>query len=143
MGEFLENLKNAVEEGEFNSDAAKKINAIDEKAGKINPQDAERLIEKRLEESGGGFDVEEKEMKEKNIAYDREMEEIKYNDLILKQIATIKDMEHMVTLSVQDMFQFLKTIEENYAFDKEKEGDEKLLLEIERVRTRFQPVLVE
>lgn len=142
MGDFLDNLKNAVEEGEFNSDAAKKINQINEKADGIDPKDAEKLIEKRLEDSGTKV-VSEDDVVAKNLEYDREMENIQYKDLILQQIATIQEMEYMVSLSVQDMFQYIKTLEEKFSFDEEdKENlNEDLYNEIKRVRAKFSDIL--
>lgn len=140
MSEFLNDLKKSIDDGKFNSDAAKKINLIDEEANHIDPNKAEKLIEKRLKESGTKVSSEE-DVVGKNLEYDKKMEDIKHRDVILQQIATIQEMEHMVSLSVQDMFEFLKTLETNFNFDEENETNKELYDEIKRVKEKFSSII--
>lgn len=137
MSEFLDKLKKAVDEGEFNSEAAKKINEIEKRSMEIDPNEAEKLLEKRLEESGAKI-ITEDEVVAKNIDYDKKLEQLKYIDGLNKQIATLRDMENMVLLSIQDMLQYVKTVDENFNFDKEnEENNKKLNDEIQRIKDRF------
>jgi hypothetical protein len=117
---FLENLKNAVETGEFNSEAAKKINEIDKLADTINPKDVEEKI-KKIEP----VPVSEEEAAMVNSDYEKKMAEIEKEnaankqkadmiDMVDKQLATLIEIEEMVRLSVDDMMGFIDELEDRF-----------------------------
>ena len=127
MSEFLENLKKAADNGEFNSEAAKKIIEVSElaesKLGAGTAEDLEKLkesLEKRYESTSESEEV--KEMKEKrptteeevielNSAYEKKMAAIKKNDMVNAQLVTLMEIEDMVKASVEDMFSFTDELE--------------------------------
>lgn len=123
---FLENLKKAVDTGEFNSDAAKKIKEIAELAEeKIGNADA--LLKKRLEDSGVRT-VSEEEAVQLNSEYEMKMEDIKKRDAINKNVATLIEIEDMVKLSIEDMFSFMDELENK--FSKEIEAQDPYFIDL-------------
>lgn len=134
---FLENLKNAVETGEFNSDAANRIKQINELADNAkgfteeDGENARKLLEAQA--------VTEEEAVELNSSYEKEMEKIKMTDLMNKQLATLIEIEEMVNASIDDMVEFTNENLVNF----EKEFEEKnpiftpLKEKIEEVRKKY------
>jgi hypothetical protein len=117
--DFLNKLKNAVENGEFNSEAAKKIVEIDKLADNVkipssNREIAERLDELKNELGGEAKQVTEEEAAAINAEYEKQMEIIKKQDAINTQLATLIEIEDMVTLSIQDMLTFVNELEEKF-----------------------------
>jgi hypothetical protein len=140
--EFLEKLKNAVDNGEFNSEAAKKIKDIDKLADE--KKNAEKLIEKRLEEAGVVKLVTEEAI-ELNSDYEKKMEEIKKQDAINRQLATLIEVEDMVKASIEDMLSFAQELEQK--FEKEFEAEDPMFgdlsLKIEEVKNKYEPTLIQ
>jgi len=138
--DFLENLKKAVDTGEFNSEAAKKIIDIDKLADeKIDPDD---LVQKRLDESGlKAVRITEEEVEVINAEYEKKMQEIKEKDLVLQQIKTLQEIDETIKLSIHDMNDFVQTLEES--FDKENPNHADLFLEIQKMKNVYDPVLME
>jgi hypothetical protein len=140
---FLENLKKSVDNGEFNSEAAKKIIEIDKLADeKIN---AFGLVTDRIEKAGYAESVTEEEAAIVSSKYEEEMEKIKKQDAVNQQLATLIEIEDMVKLSVIDMLTFAKELEEK--FGKEFEAKDPmfndLYLRIQEVKNVFEPTLLE
>jgi len=135
---FLENLKKAVDTGDFNSEAAKKIKAVDELANeKIDP---EELITKRLEASGiKTTAVTEEEAEVINAEYEKKMQEIKEKDLVLQQIKTLQEIDETVMLSIQDMRDFVQTLEES--FDKENPIHADIFTEIGNIKNKYSSII--
>ncbi len=136
MGTFLENLKQDLEKGNFNSEAAKKINEIDELAG--TKDNAGDLLEKRLD-AAGVKTVTEEEITSVNSDYEKKMEEIKKQDVVNKQLATLIEVEDMVKASVEDMLLYLDELEENFEkqFEKEDPMFGELSQKIEQIRSKY------
>ena len=114
MSEFLNNLKKAVDEGEFNSEAAKKINEIDKRADNFKSKDIEEMETKSQERIDR---IEPEEISAKQIAeyqteYEQKMAFIKRQDLANRQLATLIQIKDMVELSIDDMFQFIGELDE-------------------------------
>jgi predicted SprT family Zn-dependent metalloprotease len=80
--DFLKNLKNAVETGDFNSDAAKKINEISSLAETKTVTESEEALNKRLESVG--IKILTDDDVELNSQYEEKMEEIKSKTLLIK-----------------------------------------------------------
>jgi hypothetical protein len=135
---FLENLKKAVDTGDFNSEAAKKIKAVDELADqKIDP---EELVTKRLEASGiKTASVTEEEAEVINAEYELKMKEIKEKDLVLQQIKTLQEIDETVMLSIQDMRDFVQTLEES--FDKENPIHADIFTEIGNIKNKYSSII--
>jgi hypothetical protein len=144
--DFLEKLKKAVDTGEFNSEAAKKIIEIDELAnekmkgtsGIVQDSNIEKSINDRLDKAGVKT-VTEEEAAIINSEPNKKMLEIKEKDLALQQIKTLKEIDELVMLSVYDMREFIQTVVET--FDNTKPANVELFSEIERVKTRYGSII--
>lgn len=112
MTKFLDDLKNAVEIGEFNSEAAKKIIEIDKLAdGKDITEVQEKL---KTLETKTVDNVTEQEALAVNLAYEKKMFEIKQQDLANAQLATLIECENMVKASIGDMMSFVTELETKF-----------------------------
>lgn len=149
MSEFLENLKKAADNGEFNSKAAKKIVEINEladsKLGSGTPEELEKLKE-NIQERYKDFVIEpvtEEKAMELNSEYERKMEQIKKLDGINAQLATLIEIEDMVKASVEDMFEFVSELEQKFKKEIEVEdpmfGD--LFQKIEQIKSKYNPII--
>lgn len=118
MSEFLENLKNAADKGEFNSDAARKILEINElaeqKAGSIKTKEDFENLKEKMEKVADNSAVTEEEALELNSQYEKQMLKIKEADMVNAQIATLVEIEDMVKLSISDMFEFINTLNDKF-----------------------------
>lgn len=141
MGSFLESLKDAVENGEFNSEAAKKINDIDKLADE-KLKTAEVSLDERLKQAGAKT-VTEEEAAMISSDFENKMEEIKKQDAVNKQLATLIEVEDMVKLSVDDMFSFIDELEDKFVKEFETEdpmfGD--LHLKIEQIKSKYNSII--
>mgnify|MGYP001561921865 CR=1 FL=1 len=133
--DFLKKLKKAVDTGEFNSEAAKKIIEVDKLADEklitmtkpnesINDSNLSKSINDRLKMAGIKT-VSEEEALTLNSEYEKQMEEIKKRDeenkriaeltnLVDKQLETLIEIEDMVKASIQDMLVFAKELNEKF-----------------------------
>ncbi len=141
MGNFLENLKKDLENGEFNSEAAKRINDISKLADE--KKDAELLIEKRLKEAGVKT-VTEEDVVKINSQYEEQLENAKRQDAVNKALATLIEIEDMVKASIDDMFSYVEELE--HTFEKEFDSEDpmfgELYQKIEQIKSVYEPTLV-
>jgi hypothetical protein len=144
MNPYLENLKKAVETGDFNSEAAKKIIEIDKNADNakglfLTEEEKNELAKKRLDAVLEGTVVTEEEILKINSEYDKKMEEIKKQDAVNKQLATLVEIEDMVKLSVDDMISFIKELEDKFKkeFDENDPIFEKLKTKIIETKLKY------
>ena len=121
MNEFLENLKKAADNEEFNSDAAKKINEISKLAdiklsgnSETNIENLKESLKKRVTDTNKINAVTEEEALELNSEYEKKMEKIKKQDAVNVQLATLIDIEDMVKASILDMFSFTDELENKF-----------------------------
>lgn len=152
MSKFLEDLKNAADNGEFNSDAAKKINEIDElaekKASEMGEDELQESLEKRAQETPA-VAVTEEEALELNSQYEEKMEALKSLDAENKKIAlaetaknqlkTLIEIEDMVKLTIQDMMFHIESLEENFKEEFMSEISEfgELSQKMEAIQTKY------
>ncbi len=138
---FLDNLKKAVNTGEFNSEAAKKIMEIDKLADTKTPAEAEKSLNKRLEDVG--VKVLSEEDVELNSQYEKKMEEIKKQDAVNAQIATLIEIEDMVRLSIGDMLAHIQELEDK--FDKEFLAEDPMYADlsqkIEQIKLKYSTII--
>ena len=145
MSEFLENLKNAADNGEFNSDAAKKILEISELAdkklqGKNPEEEIENLkesLEKRQEEEVVEVVSEEKAI-EANTEYEKKMAQFKEQDAINNQLAVLMEIEDMVKASINDMLEHVETLESGLKEKLNTESYADLKKKIEAIKTNYE-----
>jgi tRNA splicing endonuclease len=149
MSTFLENLKKSVENGEFNSEAAKKIIEIDKlaeekiklltKTGQsIEDSDLAKTVDDRVKKAGVKI-ISEEEALELNSQYEKKMEEIKKQDAANQQLATIIDIEDMVKLSIGDMMTFVAELENK--FDKTEPIYKDLLAKLEEIKIKYNSII--
>jgi hypothetical protein len=134
MSKFLDDLKNSVESGEFNSEAAKKIIEVDKLADSVSGTKA--LDE--LKEKVGVKNVTDEEVGTLNTTYVKRMEEISKVDIANKQLAMLVDIEDMVKMSISDMMTYVTQIETQ--MEKELKEDplfHDLLLKIEEIKNHY------
>ena len=116
MSKFLEDLKKAADKGEFNSEAAKKINEVHEaaekKAGSMDTEELESSLKKRMEETPVE-PVPEDKMEELNSEYEKKMAEIKEVDAANNQLAILIEIEDMVKATINDMLEHVKSLKTN------------------------------
>ncbi|MFW6219455.1 MAG: hypothetical protein ACOC33_01175 [bacterium] len=117
--DFLKKLQEAVNEGEFNSDAAKKINEINDLADKkikttSSESELENLVNKRIDDAGRKR-VDEEDIVEINSEYEKRFEQLKKEDERNKDIASL------LTLSqeIDTILEKIKEFEEKYSTDNE------------------------
>ena len=112
--EFLNNLLDAVNKGEFNSDVAKKINEINKLASiKAQKGNVESLLEKRISDAGVKT-VSEEDAIVANSEYEIKMNQFKEIDRINGALRNLIEIEEMVKLSIDDMFQYINELKSNF-----------------------------
>jgi hypothetical protein len=157
---FLDNLKNAVDKGEFNSEAAKKIIEVSElteiKAKGKTLEELQESVDKRLDIvlEHGVKKVSEEEATVLNSDYEKKMEEIKKQDeenkriadltnMVDKQLTTLVEIEDMVKLSIEDMLAFTEELENK--FTKEFEAEDPMFGElsqkIEQIKSKYNSII--
>jgi len=121
MSEFLKKLQDAVENEVFNSDAAQRINKIDELADQKTVAGSQSDLDKRLE-AAGVKNVSPEEAVALNSQYEEQMAKIKERDGVNAQLATLIEIDDIIKLSIIDLFEFIEGLEEKFA-EKFKEVD--------------------
>lgn len=151
MSKFLDDLKKAADEGEFNSDVAKKINEINELADKkvVVSDEGKTYVEtptldKINDEVKKNVEpISEEKVLELNSEYEKKMEAIKKQDAVNAQLATLIEIEDMVKASVEDMFSFTEELE--VKFEKEFEAKESifgdLYQKIEQIKSKYKSII--
>ena len=150
MNDFLNNLKKAADNGEFNSDAAKKINEISELADvkltgntETNIEKLKESLKKRVTDTNKINAVTEEEALELNSEYEKKMEKIKKQDAVNTQLATLIEIEDMVKASILDMFSFTDELENK--FEKEFKIKDSmfndLYLKIKEIELKYKSII--
>jgi hypothetical protein len=143
---FLENLKKAVDDGNFNSDAAKRIIEIDKLADEKKSTPALNKIADDIDNGNIKLKtVSEDEAAMISSNYEKEMEKLKRQDVINRQLATLIEVEDMVKASIEDMLSFAQELEQK--FEKEFEAEDpmfgELSLKIQEVQNKYEPTLIQ
>jgi len=157
---FLENLKKAVDTGEFNSEAAKKIIEINKLAEEkistmtkpnenIVDSDIQKSINNRLKEAGVKT-ANEEEIITINSEYEKNMQKMKEIDnenkrvadltnMIDKQLLTLDEIENMVELTIQDMFTYINelTVKFKKEFEEKNPMFNNLLEKINQINLKY------
>jgi len=150
MSDFLENLKKAADEGEFNSEAAKKILEINELAdaklkGKNVVEELEKIQESLEKRQGEELvaPVSEEKVLEANTEYEKKMAQLKKLDAVNAQLAILIEIEDMVKLSIEDMFGFTDELEAK--FEKEFETEDPMFgdlsQKIEELKSKYKSII--
>ena len=121
MSDILKNLQDALETGDFNSDAAKKIKEIDERADdfatmKTTEQMEDSLIGKAVEEGGikTGEDVDKEKVAELNSEYEKKMEERAKEEVIYAIIAGLMNLDEELEEKLYGLGVYIRNLREEY-----------------------------
>jgi len=107
MSEFLDQLKQSVDNGVFNSDAAKKINEVDALADKKLAAGLDNL-EMVKATAANPVPASQDEVEKANLEYQNAMELIIERDKLLNIIATLIDIDYQVNESIRDMNEYVE-----------------------------------
>lgn len=141
---FLENLKNAVDNGEFNSEAAKKINDIDKLADE--KKGATPVLDKiRADIDSGEIKVakaSEEDVEILNSEYEEKMEKIKRVDGANAKLADLMDKEELVLTVIGEMIVLANEVKKEYATEFETKDPEfmNLLEKVNHVNMEFNSI---
>lgn len=135
MSNFLDNLKKAVDNGEFNSDAAKKIDEIGKLAEVLsaNGVNVKKAVEERLENSGIRL-VTDEDNAILEREFDKKLSAMNKEELLDKQLAMLIDIEDTVLLSIGDMLSHIQDLKENFG---DKLENTKLNKKIEEIELKY------
>lgn len=149
---FLENLKKSVEEGDFNSEAAKKIIEIDKLAEE--KKNAFGLVIDRVEKSGFAKSVTEEEAAAVNSDAEKQLEKIRKQEeenkriadltnMINTQISTLIEIEDVIKLSIGDMIAFTDELEGQFSkqFETEDPMFGELSQKIEQIKSKYNSII--
>lgn len=139
---FLDNLKQSLDTGEFNSEAAKAINQLDELANgalhraKQGSGTVEHNLQSEIAKRGlTAAPTTKAEADEANRRAEAEMKAIKENNVILKVIATLINIEETVYESVKDMTYHIYELEDR--FDIENPAHREIFVAIDKVKEKY------
>ena len=111
MSDFLENLKKSVDEGEFNSEAAKKINALDDMAEEVLEEKSVGQIEESVLDTataGGVITVSGEEVARLNSEYEEKMKKHVAEEVYLATIATMMNDDTDIDKAVDELEIFIQ-----------------------------------
>jgi hypothetical protein len=134
---FLENLKKSVETGEFNSEAAKKINEIDKLADE-KVENAEQLVQKRLDEAGIKT-AKEEDIEVLNSEYEERMKKIERTDGANVYLAELINKEERIVAEIHEMIELANNAKEEFAveFEAKDPAFMDLLAKVNHVNMEF------
>ena len=120
MGNFLEDLKKAADTGEFNSDAAKKINEIDDLANDFAKTKTIEQMEDSLTdvaEETGIKTVSEEDVAKLNSEYEEKMKVRAKEEILLATIVTMINIDEEINEKVEELRLFI--VDQKKQFDPE------------------------
>lgn len=147
--DFLNNLKKAVDNGEFNSDAAKKIIEVDELATKkfgnnFSSEEELNSLNEKLIESAKVFSIKtvsEEDVAEINSKYDKEMELIKEKDIANNILANLIDIEDTVIACIEDMFSYINELDCNLKDKWNNPNYINLKLKFDEIKSKYSSII--
>lgn len=138
---FLDDLKKAVEESEFNSEAARKIDDILKLSEEIKGKGTTPGMKAILDDIDKKEIIKptEEEVSAANSDYEIKMTELKKQDIANSQLATLIEIEDLVNFSIKDMLSFVEELETKFEkqFTDEDPLFGELLLKIEDIKSKF------
>jgi len=125
--DFLNDLSDKLEKGEFNSDVANKINKISELAeekasGNTEKELKEKIderINERIESSGGVETIDPDKISEINSEYDEKMKKRSIEEEILAYTATLINNDELVQKNILDVKSLIGEFKGKYEADNE------------------------
>lgn len=127
--DFLKTLKDSLDNGEFNSDAAKKINDITKKADEMVKSKSVEEINKSIKEKTstvGVKNIDKDQLEDLNSQYEEKMSERAKEEVILATFATLENLERVADETISNINKLIGDIKQDY---NESEEKSKLLFE--------------
>ena len=147
MSKFLESLKDSLDNGEFNSDIAKKLTEINELADRklkegMTANDLEESLINKAKE-GGIKTVTEEEATEVNQEYEKKLHELKQIDVYNKEIALLVEIEDAVKATIEDMLFHIEDLEKKYGgeIEKNESSINDLSLKMKEIKEKFKSII--
>lgn len=131
---FLDGLKNALDSGEFNSDAAKYITEIHKAAENVDIRETEEKLEKNREAIVNA-PVDADEIKKREEEYEEKITKLKRLDSINATLVSIINLEADVNDALTNLKSYIDEIEEDFIGD-ESEYEE-LKEKLEKIKKHF------
>jgi uncharacterized FAD-dependent dehydrogenase len=135
---FLEELKKAVDDGNFNSNAAKKINDIDKLADKHSKSkstdDINQSINDRVKDSGVKT-VDKDKIADLNTEYEEKMRERSEQEKVLAVIATLDNIDHNIEKEFSDLISLIEQQKNKYDLNDQKYSE--LLEKINELTNKY------
>jgi len=150
--DFLKKLKDSVDSGEFNSEAAQKINEISELAEKkmsdpsiVGESDVDKLnsfnetLNNRVKD-GGIKKVDEKDVDKLNTEYEKKMDEFKKLDEVNRNVAILIEHDDTIDLTITSLLERINEMEKKYKKELKKPKNDtygQLLKKINELKTKY------
>lgn len=118
MSDFLENLKNSVEKGEFNSEVANKINEINKRADEISKTKSTNELEEAVKERLNDADIktldneQQKAVEDKNTEYEEKMSMFKRENEINSTVAEAINLSHSFKSAQTHLMELMSKLNE-------------------------------
>ena len=143
---FLDNLKNAVENGEFNSETAKKINEVHNAAEKKLKEangdisKIEKNLNKKIENvSGATKNISKEDIEKAQLEYNAKMKALADEEKRNAIIASLIDENDHIINNIIDLYSLIHKTEKYYD---EKDGKNKKLFEkINEFKEKYESIV--
>ena len=138
MSEFLDKMKESLEEGKFNSEIADRINEIDKKAdefaeGKTVEEMKEVVEEKATKE--GVKSVEEEILPELQSEYEEKMEQMKREDKFNNKVANIMNLDDFIVNHINSLNSDIDSLEEEFGEEREERAE--LFKMVDEIKAKY------
>lgn len=131
--DFLNDLKESLDKGDFNSEAANKINEIVEKSEGFEDKKVPEMEEdlKKMVESEGGVkeSVSEEELPELNTEYEQKMAHFKKMDKINSEVATLINIDEKLLNLHTELSNLIDVLRKKYEGENQEFPELKILNE--------------
>lgn len=134
MSDFLKNLKKAVDDGEFNSKVANKINEINKKADEYLGANVEENINKRIKETGGPRKISSDKLPEINSEYEKQMLLVEKQNQVSNQLIKIIDLDKQIEEQIN---MFDKLIDETLKIENLREINSEIEVVINKIKNKY------
>lgn len=139
MSNFLDDLKKSVEEGEFNSEAAKKINEVDAKADEVLEEKSTEQIEQSVIDtaiSGGVKTIDGADFARLQSEYEEKMKERAKEEILLATVVTLINEDEELEEKLYSLGTFVNKLREEHPLS-ENEGVAALHAKMDEVEEKY------
>jgi len=138
MSNLLDELKKAVDDGNFNSEAAKKLIEIDSKADEVLEEKSTEQIEQSVIDtaiSGGVKTIDGADFARLQSEYEEKMKERAREEILLATIVTLIDEDELIDEKLYSLWKFIDNIKQEHKA--EDKGCAELFAKITELETKY------